>query len=139
GLLWFVATILFLATAVLYLMRSPIWAFPGLAAVILSQVLILGAWSDAKAGTIANIIILLVLLPAFGGYFFNRMIRVEQDALILNAAPPSDQPVTAEDIAHLPPIVQTWLHRSKVVGRPRAPFVRLKQSGQMRTKPDAKW
>src|SRR5690606_22119656 len=61
------------------------------------------------------------------------------DALIHNAVPPGDQPVTTEDIAHLPPIVQTWLQRSKVVGRPRATFVRLKQSGQMRTTPDAKW
>ncbi len=139
GILWLLATILFLVTAVLYLMRSPVWAFPGLAAVILSQVLILGAWSDAKAGTIANVIILLVVLPALGGYFFNRMIWAEQDALIGNASPPTEQPVTVDEIAHLPPIVQTWLQRSKVVGRPRATFVRLKQSGQMRTTPDAKW
>ena len=139
GMLWLLATLLFVVTAVLFLMRSPLWAFPGLAAVILSQVLILGTWADAKAGTIANVIVLLVLLPALGGYFFNRMTRAEQDALIRNATASTDKPVTVEDIAHVPPIVQTWLHHSNVVGRPRATFVRLKQSGQMRTKPDAKW
>jgi hypothetical protein len=139
GILWLLATLLFLVTAILYLMRSSLWAFPGLAAIILSQVLILGAWSDAKAGTIANLIILLAVLPALGGYFFSQMVRAEQDALIREAAPPTDKALTNEDIAHLPPIVRTWLIRSNVVGRPRATFVRLKQSGQMRTKPDAGW
>ena len=77
GILWLLTAILFIATAVLYFIRHDSWMFPGFAAVILSQALILGAWTDARAGTIANAIILLVLLPALGDWFFDKMVHRE--------------------------------------------------------------
>ncbi|HBY66516.1 MAG TPA: hypothetical protein DEG69_01325, partial [Flavobacteriaceae bacterium] len=58
GLLWLLATILFLATAILYLLKKDAWSLLAIAAVLVSQVLIVMMWSDAKFGTIANLIIL---------------------------------------------------------------------------------
>src|SRR5690606_14775071 len=117
----------------------PGWVFPALAAAFLSQALILTAWPDAKAGTIANVIILLVALPALGSYFFEKKSQADQEALFRSVPPPSEASLTAADIAHLPPIVQTWIRASGSLDKPRITSVRLRQTGQMRTQPNGKW
>lgn len=62
GLLWLLVCLLFLITALLYYMQSDVWWILGTASVIISQVLIILSWSDAKAGTIANIIIAIPII-----------------------------------------------------------------------------
>jgi hypothetical protein len=47
--------------------------------------------------------------------------------------------ITQKMLTGLPPVVQKWLIRSVVIGKERIQFVRLKQKGEMRTKPDGKW
>lgn len=64
GLLWLLASLLFLLTVFLYYTQNDVWWMVGLAAVIISQVLIILSWSDAKAGTIANIIIAIPIIMA---------------------------------------------------------------------------
>ena len=61
GLLWLVAALLVMASAVAML-ASPrsVWII-GAVALALSQVLILSAWHDEWAGTVGNIILLLVV------------------------------------------------------------------------------
>jgi len=55
---------------------------------------------------------------------------------------PSDvasPPVSEADLAALPPQVQTYLRRAKVVGRPRVRSFRAIFRGQMRAAPDGGW
>lgn len=59
GLLWSTAGVLVLAAAALLVARSSTWWWPAAAAVV-SQVAILTSWQDARAGTAANILLLLV-------------------------------------------------------------------------------
>jgi len=47
--------------------------------------------------------------------------------------------VTEDDIIHLPEPVQRYLRYTGIIGRQRVAFVRLKQTGAMRPKPDGKW
>jgi len=47
--------------------------------------------------------------------------------------------VTEDDIRDLPEPVQRYLRYTGIIGRQRAAFVRLKQTGAMRPKPDGKW
>jgi len=139
GIFWLSAAILFVAAAVLYFIGSAGWVLPAVFALILSQALILGSWTDARAGTIANVIILLVLLPALGDWFFDRMVRREVRDMMEALQAPAD-PVNLPDVMiGLPPIVKTWLQRSGVLERPSAYWVHLRQAGQMRTKPDGRW
>jgi hypothetical protein len=71
GLLWGFAGLALLVTAALYLMGVRAWWAMALVAVALSQGVILGSWSDARVGTIANLLILAVavitLLSQAGG------------------------------------------------------------------------
>lgn len=64
GLIWLLASILFLVAVFLYFTQSNVWWIVGSAAVIISQVLIMLSWSDAKAGTIANVIIAIPIMMA---------------------------------------------------------------------------
>lgn len=64
GLLWLVATVLMVATALLYLFNVSWWWAVALPALLLSQVLIVVFWADAKAGTIPNVILALPLTLA---------------------------------------------------------------------------
>lgn len=58
GLLWLAAAALFGVTAVLLLLEQRQWVWVGAGAVVLSQALVVTAWSDAKYGTVANVLIL---------------------------------------------------------------------------------
>lgn len=66
GFLWLLCTILFLAYAASYYLQIRFSWIPGLAAVMLSQILIINSWADAKFGTLPNLIILVVVLISIG-------------------------------------------------------------------------
>lgn len=135
---WLVAFMLLLAAAVLRATRQDLWWVIALAGVILSQGLILIAWRDAKAGTIANFLILLPVIAAAAHARFDK--RVDAEAVELLARAHGDTRVVAQDeLVALPDPVAKWLEASGVVGRPRAVTVRLHQRGEIRTKPDAPW
>jgi hypothetical protein len=71
GALWLLSTLLLLAYASMFLFGFRYGWLVGAAAVVLSQVLIIMYWNDAKFGTIPNIVILLVVLVSYGHYAFN--------------------------------------------------------------------
>lgn len=62
GLLWLSAAIMFVIFGILYAANFHYAWLVGLIAVLISQVLVILFWKDAKFGTIANIIILAVII-----------------------------------------------------------------------------
>lgn len=138
GVLWLIACVVFLIAAALLAMGQGSWWITGSIALVLSQALIVLYWQDAKAGTIANLIILVAVVMAYGQWSFKRMADSETQALLSSAS--STKTVITEDmIAHLPSSVQRWLQTSGVVGKERVHTVRLKQKGKMRTAPSQPW
>ncbi len=59
GLLWLAAGALLVATAALLLLAPRWWWVVGAAAVVTSQAVIVTSWSDARFGTLANIVVLV--------------------------------------------------------------------------------
>lgn len=59
GIFWLLSCLLMLASAILLLLNNGYWGMVAITAIVLSQVLILTCWKDAKAGTVANFLILL--------------------------------------------------------------------------------
>jgi hypothetical protein len=139
GLLWLLAAVALAAAAAMRLARQEPWWIVAGAGVVLSQALIVFQWHDARAGTVANALILLAVVVAFATSRFRR--NVDDEALALLARAPSAAPavVRPEELERLPPPVQRWLEVSGVVGRERAQTVRLKQRGEMRVRPDGAW
>jgi hypothetical protein len=136
--LWLATCLLFLATAAMYAMKKDQWWVVGMAALMISQILILMEWDSAKYGTIANIIVVLVMIPAIGSWQFNNMVRHELNTF-LPASQSQKDIVTEEMLKPLPPVVQKWLHRTNAVGKEVIHVVHIKQTGEMRLEPDGKW
>ena len=110
GTFWLIAALLFIITAVLFLLNKQSWWMVSLAAVIISQVVIITSWHDAKFGTIANIIILIAAIFGFTGSRFENSYAadVKQNLQRSNTLP--DETLTAADMQHLPEPVQRVAH-----------------------------
>jgi hypothetical protein len=139
GTLWLIAGIIFLVAVVLFVLDKKFWPFFALAGVLISQSLIIISWQDTKFGTILNIIILLVSIPALGNFHFKDMLKKEKEAFNQEIQEPERQVITQENLKTLPPAVRKWLETSGVVGKPEIAYGHLKQTGEMRTSPDGKW
>lgn len=140
GILWLSAAILLLLYGVMYFSNNRYSWVIGVMAVILSQFLVLYFWSDAKFGTIPNIIILIIAVMDFGSFRFNNMVEREK-ALLLSENITSDGGTVSEtDIRALPVPVQKWLQHSGVVGKPYISMGRVEQKAKMKLKKeDDKW
>ncbi|MDH4298339.1 MAG: hypothetical protein OEV74_18825 [Cyclobacteriaceae bacterium] len=137
-LLWLTACILLLVVTGLYLMHKPWYWIPAAAAVLLSQALIILYWPNAKYGTIANIIILSVVVISAAAMRFHTIVHNEIRH-IAAAAGTHRLRVTEEKVKDLPEIVQRWLRQSNILEKESANTIHILQQGSMRTKPDGKW
>lgn len=136
GLFWLLTFLLLVVTMVLFIIRSDYWWALGFIAVAASQFLIFYYWSDAKFGTIANLIILLSTTLGYSNYSFHNLIKKERIALINNSQTIQNRVVDTNDIKTLPPIIQKWLNNSEVVGKPIVSNVRLTQELKLKLKPE---
>ena len=141
GALWMVAAILIVGAATGFALGAHWWCWLGLPGMVLSQVLITQSWSDAKFGTIANVMIAIPLvllgLDARPSSFRSRFAH-DRDALL--ARPVRPAPLVMEaDLASLPPLMQTYLRRVGAVGRPRVRSMRVLFNAQMRSSATSPW
>lgn len=137
-ILWLLAFVLFAFTAIVYGLHMGWWWIPAIVSITLSQVLIILWWPVAKAGILANVLILLVSITAFGQWQFFKTAGNETKAIIHNEIN-SNAVVTGQMLRGLPLCVQKWLKQSGTIGKPLVHKVYLKQKGHMRIKPDGKW
>lgn len=61
GILWLAVCLLCFIAALLMLVKADEWWPVGLAATVMSQILVIRFWKDAKFGTIANMVIAVIL------------------------------------------------------------------------------
>ncbi len=136
---WGLCAVLLVAAAGARLVAAPGWwmlAAPGL---VLSQVVVIAYWRDARFGTIANLMIALPVLVGFGTWRFAA--RVEADLARLAARAPTQARAVVEagELEGLPPVVARWLERAGVVGKPRPRTVHLDQRGALQTARGGDW
>ena len=139
GIFWLLTALLFIYTAFAIAINKQNWGLAGLVAIILSQMLIIFYWKDAKAGTIANILLLLPTLVSIFTMTFQKNTNNESKFLKDNIQPANTKIIAKDDLEKLPPIVQKWLIHTNVLGKPMVRSVELNQQGEMLTKPNGKW
>jgi hypothetical protein len=117
------------------------WWFPAAVGIALSQVAITASWRDAKAGTIVNVAIAAMLVPMLADLRASSNQATYRTRVAAAMARPADaeRVVTADDIAHLPPLVRGYLTRVGVVGQPRVRTVRVRFHGAIRQDPASAW
>ena len=140
GILWLLAASLLLVTAITLFTWPQWWWLVGAGAVVVSQVAIVTSWSDARYGTIANVIVLV----GVGLGFLSQgpsSFRAEYDREVAQGlgraiATPL---LTEADLAPLPAPVQRYIRLNGAVGQPRVQNFRARFHGQIRGGPDARW
>ncbi len=134
GLLWLLCCLVLLGAAGLLLLRHGSWWLVAGGGVLLSQLLVTYAWPDAKAGTLANVVLLAAVVVGAAEARFRR--DTAQAVHTLFAAPAAEAAeMRVPTIEALPAPVRRWLEASGAAGKPRAHSVRLVQRGRMRTAP----
>ena len=138
GLLWLLTSLLFMLVLAGFLLDKNFWPMLAIVTALLSQLLIVSVWRDAKSGTVANIIVLLVAIPPYAHNGFVAMTETEARGLLAGVTLNNDR-ITSEDLAELPPVIRKWLDSAKVTETTQAYCARIRQRGKMRLKPDERW
>ena len=134
GLLWLLTAFLFMAVTLLFLFKNDKWWMLGIVAALVSQVLIFTVWNDAKFGTIANVVILIVAFLGFTSWGFENSYRADVTAGLKRTNKMESPLLTEIDLAHLPAPVQKYLRYVGVVNKPKVKNVKIVFEGEMREK-----
>ncbi|MDO9021894.1 MAG: hypothetical protein Q8S73_03180 [Deltaproteobacteria bacterium] len=140
GVVWLLAALTTLAAVVALFAWPRGWWLLGAAALLLSQAAVIGAWSDARFGTLANVLLLVGVLYGYltqgPSSFRAEMHREAQPGLARATAAPV---LTEADLAPLPEPVRRYVRAAGFVGQPRVQSYRLRFRGRIRGEPDAAW
>ena len=140
GFFWLVASALFIVSSGLLLFNSRIWWIPPLAAVILSQILITRSWSEAKFGTVSNVMIFIPVLLAFIGTLPSTLHSRYRAEVQVRLSPLPEREVNSpESVSRLPVPVRKYLEYTGVVGKPAVTNFRAVFDGVMRNKRNGNW
>jgi hypothetical protein len=140
GLFWLAGCCLFIAAAIMFYLKTDHWWLVALIAVILSQLLVIIYWPDAKAGSVANLLVFLIAISGYNNYQFNNMVNQEVNGLFKNQSTRDKMIITGEMLTALPYPVQNWLSHCGIVGKENICCLRLTQLGSMKLKPGSeKW
>ena len=134
GIFWLIALLLFLVTVIQLINNNDLWWITALAAVILSQVLIILFWQDAKFGTIANIIILLSVIAGYGFWSFENVFNNDVAIRLETSSKIEKNLLTEIDIEHLPLSVQKYLRYTGVINKEKVNNVKIIFDVEMREK-----
>ena len=124
----------------LFVVSSRVWWAVGLAAAIISQVVILSAWTDARFGTVANVLLLLGVVYGFasaGPLSFTAEYRRAIEAQL--KLPVESATVTNADLTRLPAPVQRFLRQAGVVGTRRVHHFKATWHGRIRQSGGDSW
>jgi hypothetical protein len=140
GIFWLTAAVLFILSFVFLLLHNQSWWIIGLAAILLSQILIFQSWTDAKFGTIANLIILLPVIVSFLNILpssFQNRYKTEVEKRLKNTSNISI--LSEQDIQSLPEPVKNYLQYAGAVGKPKIYNFRAVFNGEMKRSPESDW
>ncbi len=138
GILWLLAFVLFTIISILLILQYSYWWIIGILGVIISQFLIINYWTDAKFGTILNLIILVSTIIAYSTFSFKKNISDEIVEMLENQKLQIKNNLTEQISSDLPAIVRKWLLNSGIIGKEPIYNVYLEQDLQMLMKPEQK-
>lgn len=138
GFLWLLATLLLIGTAFLSLYDYIHWPYFAMISVALSQILIVTTWSDAKYGTLANVIILLAVILAGAATTFTRNYQGYVQKQLANSEKINQGLLLKSDLEDLPNIVQKYILHSGALNKPKVYNAKIIMEGEMRGK-DQGW
>ena len=142
GVIWQLAACLLFGAACAVYGWPRIWWLLGMLGVVVSMIAIVPSWTAAKAGALANLVVLIGVV--FGALTYGptslRAAYERDRSVALAARPPLGiATVTADDLVRLPEPIRRYLHACGAVGHSRVLSVAARMHGRIRSAPDAPW
>ena len=134
GIFWLIAALLFIIATILFFLKNEYWIYLAIVASIISQFLIFGIWKEAKFGTIANLIIIVVAVLSWTTYNFENSFKKDVKFNLNKSKNVNIGLLTQNDIQLLPKPVQKYLLYCNVLNKPKVKNIRLIFDGEMREK-----
>ena len=142
GVFWFIAFLLFIATGISLIVGLDWWYYIAIPAIILSTILIIPVWADAKFGSIANgIVFIYAMIFVFGltgcksveGKYISKVkTEFRQQPLA------TEEILTESDLTHLPLPVQKYIKYTGAIGKSKPQNICVEFDAKMMKKPGAK-
>ena len=118
----------------LLILKKDYWWMVALGATVVSQILIITVWQDAKFGTIANAIILIAALLNGGSFLFEGQFKRDVEKHLKFTLIHEDDLLTLDDLDSLPEPIQRYLIYAGVVNKPKVKNMCIAFEGEMREK-----
>jgi hypothetical protein len=132
GLLWLLACVLFLLAGIVFLAKADWWYWLTFIAILLSTILIITVWKDAKFGTIANIILLAGVIIGYGITSYYGWYE-EEVSLGLHQKSAFQQSLLSEaDLLNLPEPVRNYIRYTGSVGKLKVNNFKIEFTGKIR-------
>lgn len=139
GLLWLLASVLFLAAGIAFLAKADWWCLVSFVAIFLSTFLIISVWNDAKFGTIANIVILAVTIVGYGTARFSGSYKNEVRTGLKQIAEIPESALSEADLLNLPEAVRNYIRYTGAVGKPKVNVFKIEFAGKIRKNEQSPW
>jgi hypothetical protein len=139
GLLWLLACVLFLIAGVSFLANKDLWYWLSFVAVVLSTILTISVWKDAKFGTIANIIFLTAAIVGYGTATFYGWYQKEVSLGINQKSASQKNLLTEADLVNLPEPVKNYIRYTGSVGKPKVNNFKVEFTGKIRKNEQSAW
>lgn len=134
GSLWLLTAFLFITAAIWLLFKKESWFYWAFPALLISQVLIIYVWKDAKYGSIINGIILAAVIISFATKQFSARYKKDAAAYLKHTGMFQPALLTENDIKYLPDPVKKYLRYTHSVGQPKIKNFRVVFTGGIRKK-----
>ena len=134
GALWLINAILFIVAVLLFLLKKESWSYIAIIAAVISQILIITVWKDAKFGTILNIIILFFAIASYSTYHFEMEFKADVKRHLAKTNFSNNDLLTETDIAMLPTPVQKYIRYTGAINKPKVKNMKIMFDGEMRDK-----
>jgi hypothetical protein len=139
GILWLAASVIFMTTFALIVSKNDLWWIVGIAAVLLSQIMIVQNWHDAKFGTIANVIVLIASIIGYGAWSYYGKYKNDVKTVLRQNTYPENSVLTETDIQQLPEKVKNYLRYTGAIGKPKVNNFKIEFTGKIRRDEQSEW
>lgn len=132
GIFWIITAALFVFTGLMLVMKNNYWWLFGITAIVISQILIVMHWQDAKFGSIANVIILITCITGYAQWNFSHKFRTDVNDGFKQTENVQPSILTESDMEHLPEPVKRYLRYTGSVGKPKVSNFKIEFKGKIR-------
>ena len=139
GLLWLITAILFIVAVLLFLLKKESWPYIAIIAAVVSQILIITVWKDAKFGTIVNIIIMAFSIIGYVQTSFKNVYKTKVRSGLQESNTVPTRILTEKDIEPLPDAVKRYIRYTGCIDKPLVNNFRIDFVGKIRSHEKKVW